>query len=89
MNRDELISHYGRPIITYIVPSEYTSGQVDILLIDDLAILINPLRQKVVLIKNYAILETIKKLIQAAQKDGYKIDLNKFIDNILKNKFPN
>lgn len=79
----DLQSHFGRPTVSYIVPDEYVTGDVDIVVMKNLALLVNVSTEKVTLVRSRAIKEALDKLITAAENDGWKVDLNAHIRRTL------
>lgn len=79
MSSSDLQSHFGRPVIAYVVPDKYVDFDVDIIIHKNTVMLINFKNETVIINKEGFLTDLIKSLYSLMIDQSDKIDLNKYI----------
>ncbi len=85
MSKKELKSHLGRLSVAYLASDEFFDFKVDIIIFKNNVVIVNYEDEIVLFIKNDKITEAIKKIVLFIESFSQKIDLNKYIKNLIYN----
>lgn len=82
----ELKSHFGRVIISWLLPDEYMNFGVDLLVMRDTALFVDIKTELVVIVRHKGIVELLSALTHVAQDHGKKFDMNAFLGEVIEKK---
>lgn len=86
MNVGQISSHLDRLTIVYVLPDELINFPLDIFIFRDHILLVDYETERLVHIEDSALAMTYKALFNIAETYGKKIDLNLYLNKLLKTK---
>ncbi|MDO8575464.1 MAG: hypothetical protein Q7R78_02060 [bacterium] len=86
MTLSQISSHLDRLTIVYILPDELIDFPLDIFIFRDHVLLVDYETERLVHIEDRSLIMTYKALLNIAEMFGKKIDLNLYLNKILKTK---
>ena len=87
MNEGQLLSHLDRMTIAYVLPDELINFPLDIFIFRDRVLLVDYESERLVRIDDGALAQVFKSLFYIAKQYGKKVDLNKYIRELIAEKF--
>lgn len=86
MTAGQIYSHLDRLTIVYVLPDELINFPLDVFIFRDHVLLVDYETERLVHIEDSALVMTYKALFNIAETYGKKIDLNLYLNKLLKNK---
>lgn len=82
----QIKSHLDRLIVLYIIPDEYLDFELDVIFFADKIYFIDVVDEKIIFVKNRQLVKTFKNLFYLAESFGRKVNLNEYLNNLIKEK---
>ena len=84
MTSRELQSHYGRLTVVYVIPDEYLDFDAEIFIFQNSIIIIQPVARKSLIVQDKNTAQALKMLIEFMKQYAEKVDLNAYINELIK-----
>jgi len=83
LSAEELESHFGRSIISTLVPDKDMDFDMDLLVMRDAVLFIEIESETVIVIRHHGIVRLVRSLVQMAQAFGHAFNMNEFLREII------